>query len=294
MPSVRQPLLLWLCTAVSGVLLACSGIGNRSESGDEQTSTASTQPRESASTEEQPFTLQRDPRTPVRCGMVSIRLASVTLTRSMHRYLPEPMTQSSEPLLVIRLTIRNVAHDKPVEYRSWRSGGLAEGRAVLRDNKGNDCELVPLLPELEIPGARDKATVAPRQSVGDVLIFQRPPDGTTYVDLELPGSNVDGPGVVQFRIPSTLVTVDASAIAQPGRSAKPLKPERPAVVPQRPPEPEQAAGVKLRLAKQLVQDGKNARAQERLQELIKQYPETKAAEEAKQLLPKLDKDMAAP
>jgi hypothetical protein len=53
-----------------------------------------------------------------------------------------------------------------------------------------------------------------------------------------------------------------------------------------PEQAEQDAARKLKLAKELIDD-KPEKAKERLQELIKQFPKTKAAEEAKQLLEKL-------
>jgi hypothetical protein len=52
---------------------------------------------------------------------------------------------------------------------------------------------------------------------------------------------------------------------------------------------EARAASKLKLAKQLIDDGKGAKAKERLEELIQEYPRTKAAEEAKQILKKLKK-----
>jgi FimV-like protein len=50
---------------------------------------------------------------------------------------------------------------------------------------------------------------------------------------------------------------------------------------------EKDASTKLNLIKTLIDDGKKEKAKERLEELIKQYPGTKAAEEAEALLKKL-------
>jgi hypothetical protein len=52
---------------------------------------------------------------------------------------------------------------------------------------------------------------------------------------------------------------------------------------------EKAAATKLEFAKSLLKDGKKDRAKQRLQEVITQYPTTKAAEEAKKELDKLGK-----
>ena len=52
---------------------------------------------------------------------------------------------------------------------------------------------------------------------------------------------------------------------------------------------ERAAARKLKTAQELVEDGKLDRAKEVCEQLISQYPKTKAAEEAKKLIEKLDK-----
>jgi hypothetical protein len=52
---------------------------------------------------------------------------------------------------------------------------------------------------------------------------------------------------------------------------------------------EKAANIKLRSAKGLAQDGKLERAKTLCNEIIKKWPSTKAAEEAKELLKKLDR-----
>ncbi len=48
--------------------------------------------------------------------------------------------------------------------------------------------------------------------------------------------------------------------------------------------PEQQATRKLRLAKDILKDGRKDRAKERLQEIVEKFPDTKAAEEARQIL----------
>jgi hypothetical protein len=52
---------------------------------------------------------------------------------------------------------------------------------------------------------------------------------------------------------------------------------------------EKTAASKLSFARTLLKDGKTDRAKQRLQEIVAQYPTTKAAEEAKKELEKLDK-----
>jgi hypothetical protein len=52
---------------------------------------------------------------------------------------------------------------------------------------------------------------------------------------------------------------------------------------------EKSAASKLEFARSLLKDGKTERAKQRFQDIVSQYPATKAAEEAKKELEKLDK-----
>jgi len=52
---------------------------------------------------------------------------------------------------------------------------------------------------------------------------------------------------------------------------------------------DEQAFTKLKFAKQLLDDGKNDKARDRLQDIIKKYPKSTAADEAKELLKKLKK-----
>ncbi len=73
---------------------------------------------------------------------------------------------------------------------------------------------------------------------------------------------------------------------------KPKPAPQPPVVGEKPKPPtaedvEETAARRLKLVREVIADGKTERARERLNELIKEYPNTKAAAEAKQLLEKL-------
>jgi hypothetical protein len=69
---------------------------------------------------------------------------------------------------------------------------------------------------------------------------------------------------------------------EPTKEKEPAKEKTPA-----PDGKEKDAATKLNFIKTLIDDGKKEKAKERLEDLIKQYPGTKAAEEAEALLKKL-------
>jgi hypothetical protein len=75
------------------------------------------------------------------------------------------------------------------------------------------------------------------------------------------------------------------AKAAPKPAPKPDAPR--AEAPRTEADPEKAAAGKLDLIRELIKDGKKERARERLAELIKAYPATKAADDARRLLEEL-------
>src|SRR5262249_50824904 len=67
------------------------------------------------------------------------------------------------------------------------------------------------------------------------------------------------------------------------------KPDAPKDKPDDPDQAERDAARKLKFAKDLLDEGKGDKAKERLQDIIKDFPKTKAAEEAQKLLDKINK-----
>jgi hypothetical protein len=85
---------------------------------------------------------------------------------------------------------------------------------------------------------------------------------------------------------------DKAAAAKDKPKVKPKDKDKPAIKDKpesSPDKDEEAASSKLSLAKSLAKDGKTDRARERLEDIIKMYPDTQAAKEAADLLKKLKK-----
>src|SRR5207244_10608047 len=78
--------------------------------------------------------------------------------------------------------------------------------------------------------------------------------------------------------PKTKVTAKSPGTNPTTKPASPASDEEKA---------ERAAAGKLELARSLLKDGKTDRAKQRLQEIVQQYPKTKAADEARKELDKL-------
>ncbi len=86
--------------------------------------------------------------------------------------------------------------------------------------------------------------------------------------------------------PDKTAKPDKTVKTAPEPKEKPDATEKPASPEDDAEEMERIAGRRLKLAKEILDDGKTEKAQSVLQDIVKKYPKTKAAEEAKKLLDK--------
>ena len=139
---------------------------------------------------------------------------------------------------------------------------------------------------------------AKQKSLADVLdgMFQK--NGCGYIVVSQPGAAYDGNiKIKQGKERGYLVGEEPTKADPKAAKDDSTKATKKAATPPKTKEvtgsdsadtPEQLATRKLRLAKDILKDGKKERAKERLQEIVDKFPDTKAAEEARQLL----KDMS--
>ena len=115
------------------------------------------------------------------------------------------MTESS--YLIVSVEVMNPDPNRKLSYLTWGDTGFGlgnfSGRA--RDNFGNQYAKIDATIGQEIVGSTKSASIYPGDSVGDVLVFEPPIGRAEYIDLELPGSNVDAEGVFRFRLPMNFV-----------------------------------------------------------------------------------------
>lgn len=101
------------------------------------------------------------------------------------------------------------------------------------------------------------------------------PDKTAAATKEKPGKP---------KKPEKTAKTEPEPKEKPETAEKPEKTEKPETAEDDPEEIERIAGRRLKLAKEVQGDGKTEKAQEILQDIVKKYPKTKAAAEAKKLL----------
>lgn len=135
-----------------------------------------------------------------------------------------------------------------------------------------------------------KATKKPLAEVLDGM-FKK--NGLGYIVVSKQGDRQDGwiqvrqgneRGYAEGDEPAPVKTTGK----KPDKTEEPIKPT-PKEAPATTSDDEGKAAAKLRLAQALAKDGLTAKAKDRLKDLIKQYPTTKAAADAKAELEKLEK-----
>lgn len=112
-------------------------------------------------------------------------------------------TKSAEDYLAVTFWVFNLSDAKKVNYRSWHQEfTLGRDVAVLRDEFGNVYKRVGFGLGTQPVGAVKSESIYPKTNIEDVLVFERPVDKATRLELELPGGNCDVEGTFRFRFPT--------------------------------------------------------------------------------------------
>jgi hypothetical protein len=98
--------------------------------------------------------------------------------------------------LYVKVRIKNQSSTKKVNYRTWRgpSFSLSRDFATATDNFGNVLKRIDFGFATKIVDAIEAESIYPNALVHDVLIFERPIEGTVTVEIELPQGNIGESG----------------------------------------------------------------------------------------------------
>jgi hypothetical protein len=140
---------------------------------------------------------------PQQIGDVRVAVASVAIgTVPLEGLLDE--AESSEPLLMVRLTIENASRTRKIDFRGFEPELAAVHFAQLTDNFNNAYRRVGF------GAARPKGQVRlgsiyPGDSLDDLLVFELPVAAVAYLRLELPAQHVGHDGAYRFQIPCAAI-----------------------------------------------------------------------------------------
>lgn len=191
--------------------------------------------------------------------------------------LPSGAGEESEApasALILRVRIDNKALAKEVAFEGWHRQP-APPKATLTDDRQKSYQMIPYPGPLMAGDPKIK----PEGKTMHDLVFEGPDASAKTVYLELPGQRLGLSEPFRFEIPLAQVKRPAD-----GAGGKPA-----ATAPADKDKNEEAAANKLKLAKRLNDSNDPQGAKQYCEEIVKKWPDTEAAKEAKKLLEKLKK-----
>jgi hypothetical protein len=119
-----------------------------------------------------------------------------------------PPTKSKKDYLLVKLTIENLSDSKKLDYKTW--GGSASAfvagspddgnrKAIITDDLGNTYKRLNLGLNFRLIGQLSAESIFPGKSVTDLLVYERPVDKATHVNVELPPAAYGGDGTLKLR-----------------------------------------------------------------------------------------------
>jgi hypothetical protein len=218
---------------------------------------------------------------PITFGPVRLLVRGVALQRVRYQHEGQ-MAFSAEPLLMIGLALTAADPAQSVAYRTWwPTEGLVIGGATVTDQLGRTLSPGAFPPGAAVVEHVESATLTGPQVIVDLLVFEQPGPTATQLTLELPGEHVGAEGRVQVKLPWPIPSASGRLVTRPTA--------RPAIVAKKP-DAESAARAKLSMARNLRDGGQPDKAAEHLRDLIRRFPGTDAADEARDDLAQLKLD----
>jgi hypothetical protein len=135
---------------------------------------------------------------PVRVRGTGVAFGYVPLIDLQGRKRP-----SREIYVAIGIEVSNLSDTRKVDYEPWHASGppsIDRRLATLRDEFGNDYRAIDFGIFDRADGQAQPASIHPRKSLTDLLVFEFPIDKANEFFLELPGGNVGEKGRFVFKL----------------------------------------------------------------------------------------------
>ena len=195
--------------------------------------------------------------------------------------------KSADKLLMVKLRLRNSSNTKKIDYHGWQPDfvGLLGEPASLADDKGNDYKRITFGIDKVAGRISRGESIYPGKEITDVLVFEEPVATCKYLILSLPSAALKADKDAKVRIPRSFWDPNAPIEKPPVET----KPEPPVATPAEklpPPTPKEEADAMafLREAREFLKNGNRKLAGDDLRKVLADYPDTKAAAEARDLL----------
>ncbi|OWK46640.1 hypothetical protein FRUB_00339 [Fimbriiglobus ruber] len=206
------------------MILACGGIKKKPEPvQQEKDSKPTTDAPVAAKPAPTPEAVWSAPDKWVQQGDVSVHIEWSYIGKvQLEEIVPMDGAGSKDEHFAVKLSLTNINPTKKVEYHSWggaeiptdgdfaalkESVAMHKNAATLKDNFGNNYKRVNFgLVTKPVGAVSGNESIYPNKTITDVLVFEKPLDTVTNLDLELPAKHYGNEGVVRFRIPITTLS----------------------------------------------------------------------------------------
>jgi hypothetical protein len=144
--------------------------------------------------------------TPVQLGGVEVKVVSAKVAPVALRG-PTGEGRSEESQLILTIEVTNTKQNRKIDYRTWAGGDVSFDRdfAMLKDNFKNNYKRITFGIFDRPIGRVVSESIYPGKNLRDVLVFEAPLDNVEYLDLDMPGKNVNEDGIFKIRIPATMI-----------------------------------------------------------------------------------------
>jgi hypothetical protein len=124
---------------------------------------------------------------------------------------------SKDKHALLRIDIQNVSNGD-VDYFSWatRPPQGADSLPALTDSNGTPVKWAQPEGAILVNQVSNAETIQPGRTISDILVFAIPPDSTTFLRLELPGSNVGEMGKFRLQLQKNMLEAFAKGNDNPG------------------------------------------------------------------------------
>jgi hypothetical protein len=147
----------------------------------------------------------------VRQGDIKLRITSVRVGLVPLTDVMNGAAESTDPDVMITIELTNLSTTKKLDYHTFAGNQFSmESSSTLKDNFDNNYKSVFFSTD-RIIGRVESDSIYPGKSLSDVLVFERPLDNVSYLNLELPATSFGGTGMIRLRIPKSMILFDKSA-----------------------------------------------------------------------------------
>jgi hypothetical protein len=145
---------------------------------------------------------------PIHEADLQLRVTGVTIGQVALKDAIDRETKSQEKLLIVSLELTNVNATRKMNYTSWSGKTISFVRdyATMEDNFGNSYKRINFgFGTSPLGSVEDTASIYPKETITDVLVFEKPIDAVKFIRIEFPAENFGGTGMLRLEIPKEMI-----------------------------------------------------------------------------------------